>query len=129
MRNLFYVLIVMECLGYSKVIAQNYAVYNSYYINPYLYNPAEAATEYTYVFINHRQQWMNVEGAPVLTTINFNTMLNESRAGIGAKASSFKRGLLNTTDVALTYAYSIPLNQKSNIFFGLSGGIISNSID
>jgi type IX secretion system PorP/SprF family membrane protein len=129
MRKFFYVLIVTQCLIYSKAIAQNYAVYNSYYINPYLYNPAEAATEYTYVFINHRQQWMTVEGAPVLTTVNFNTMLNESRAGIGAKASSFKRGLLNTTDVTLTYVYSVPLNQKSSIFFGLSGGVISNSID
>jgi type IX secretion system PorP/SprF family membrane protein len=129
MRKLFYVFTVTLCLICSKTVGQNYAVYNSYYINPYLYNPAEAATQYTYVFVNHRQQWMNVEGAPVLTTINFNTMLNESRAGIGAKASSFKRGLLNTTDVTLTYAYSVPLNQKSNIFFGLSGGVISNSID
>jgi type IX secretion system PorP/SprF family membrane protein len=129
MRNLFYVFILIQCLVYSKAGAQNFAVYNSYYINPYLYNPAEAATEFTYVFVNHRQQWMNVEGAPVLTTVNFTTMFNESRAGVGAKASSYKRGLLTTTDVTLTYAYGVPLNQKSTMFFGLSGGVISNTID
>lgn len=129
MRNFFYVLVLVQCLIYSSTDAQNYAVYNSYYINPYLYNPAEAATEFTYVFVNHRQQWMTVEGAPVLTTININTMFNESRGAIGAKASSFKRGLLTTTDVTLTYAYGIPLNQKSTVFFGLSGGAISNTID
>ncbi len=129
MRNFFYVLIFTQCFIYSTAPAQNYAVYNSYYINPYLYNPAEVATEYTYIFINHRQQWMKVEGAPMVTTISLNTMLNESRAGIGGKASSYKRGLLNTTDITLTYAYGVPLSEKSSMFFGLSGGVISNSID
>jgi type IX secretion system PorP/SprF family membrane protein len=129
MRNFFYVLLAVQCFVYSNLHAQNYPVYNSYYINPYLYNPAEVATDYTCLFVNHRQQWLNIEGAPVLTTINFNTLLNETRAGIGFKASSFKRGLLTTTDFTLTYAYGIPLNQKSLLFFGLSGGAISNTID
>jgi type IX secretion system PorP/SprF family membrane protein len=129
MRKLFYVLVLMLCLIGSKSSAQNYAVYNSYYINPYLYNPAEAATEFTYIFINHRQQWTNVEGAPVLTTVNFNTLLNETRAGVGVKASSFKRGLLSTTDFSLSYAHGFPVSQKSILFFGLSGGAISNTID
>lgn len=129
MRNSIYVLILLQYLCYSNAIAQNFAVYNNYYVNPYLYNPAEAATEYTYVFVNHRQQWMNVEGAPVLTTLNVNTMFNESRAGVGLKASSFSRGLLTTTDITITYAYGVPLNKKSAMFFGLSGGAISNEID
>lgn len=129
MRKFFYVLIFVRCFIYGKAIAQNYAVYNSYYINPYLYNPAEVATDYTYVFVNHRQQWMNVEGAPQLTTVNFSTMVNESRTSIGAKVSAYKRGLLNTTDATLTYGYGVPLNQKSVMLFGLSGGLISNAID
>jgi type IX secretion system PorP/SprF family membrane protein len=129
MRKLLYGFVLSQCLVCSSVNAQNYAVYNSYYINPYLYNPAEAASEYTSIFINHRQQWLTVEGAPVLTTINFSTMFNESRAGVGAKLSSYKRGLLNTTDFSLTYAYGVLLNQKNTLFFGLSGGAISNTID
>ncbi|WP_262899597.1 PorP/SprF family type IX secretion system membrane protein [Chryseosolibacter histidini] len=129
MRNCFYVLVLIHCLTHGRTIAQNYAVYNSYYLNPYLYNPAEVATEYSYLFVNHRQQWMGIEGAPELTTVSFNTMINESRAGIGVKASSFKRGLLTTSDFLFTYAYSVSLNQKSNMYFGLSGGAISNTID
>ena len=129
MRNFFYVLIAIQCFAHSNLHAQNYAVYNSYYINPYLYNPAEAASEYTHIFVNHRQQWMNIEGAPVLTTVNFNTLLNETRAGIGMKATSFKRGLLTSTDFTLTYAYGIPLNEKNLLFFGLSGGALSSTID
>ncbi|MEX2233150.1 MAG: PorP/SprF family type IX secretion system membrane protein [Cyclobacteriaceae bacterium] len=129
MRILFYALIIAQFVSCNNVTAQNYAVYNSYYINPYLYNPAEAASEYTYVFVNHRQQWMDIEGAPVLTTVNFNTLLDNSHSGVGVKLSSFKRGLLSTNDVSLTYAYGIGLSEKSRLFFALSGGAITNNIN
>ena len=129
MRNLFYVLIIAKTLSSSYAVAQNLPVYNSYYINPYLYNPAEAASDFAYVFVNHRQQWMNIEGAPVLTTVNFNTMLDNSRSAIGVKLSSFKRGLLNTSDVAFTYAYGIGLSKNSRLYFALSGGAITNNIN
>jgi type IX secretion system PorP/SprF family membrane protein len=109
--------------------AQNFPVYNSFYINPFLYNPAEALTEYTQVFALHRQQWMNIEGAPTASALTFNTLMNDSRAGVGGKFSSYKRGLLNTTDVTISYAYGIPMGQKNWLFLGLSGGAISNSID
>src|SRR5574337_422276 len=75
--------------------AQNYSVYNSFYINPYLYNPAEAATDHAYGFLNYRKQWVNVDGAPALGTFNFNTLINNTRAGVGMKVSSYNRGLLN----------------------------------
>jgi type IX secretion system PorP/SprF family membrane protein len=129
MRNLSYALLIAQIISCTNSYAQNYAVYNSYYLNPYLYNPAEAASEYTYVFVNHRQQWMGIEGAPVLTTVNFNTMLDNTHSGVGIKLSSFKRGLLNTTDAALTYAYALGLSEKSRLFFALSGGAITNNID
>ncbi len=128
-RNLLIALTFIQFVWCGSAVAQNFPVYNSYYINPYLYNPAEAATDYTYVFINHRQQWMNVEGAPVLTTVNFTTMLDNSNSAVGARLSSFKRGMLNTSDVLLTYAYGIGLSQKSRLFFALSGGAISNNIN
>jgi type IX secretion system PorP/SprF family membrane protein len=114
--------------GYGS-LAQNYPVYSGYYVNRYLYNPAEALTDYTYVFINHRRQWLGVEGAPVVSTINVSTSFKNSRAGIGGKISSFERGLLNTTDLSLTYAYGFPVNQKNSLFFGLSAGAVTNSID
>jgi type IX secretion system PorP/SprF family membrane protein len=116
-------------MPFTQLRAQNYPVYNSFYVNPYLYNPAEALTDYTQIYALHRQQWLDVEGAPVLSTLTFTTLLNESRAGIGGKVTSYKRGLLNTTDISISYAYGIPTGQKNWLFFGLSGGAISNNID
>lgn len=129
MRNLLYALLTGQALCCTGAHAQNFPVYNSYYINPYLYNPAEAASSYTYIFVNHRQQWMNIEGAPVLTTMNFNTMLDNSYSAIGVKMSTFKRGLLHTSDVTLTYAYGIGVSEKTRLYFAMSGGAITNNIN
>ncbi|MBT1703270.1 PorP/SprF family type IX secretion system membrane protein [Fulvivirgaceae bacterium PWU20] len=109
--------------------AQNFPVFNSFYVNPYLYNPAEALTDYSQLFIVHRQQWTNIEGAPVMSGATFTSLMNESRAGFGGKIVNYKRGLLTTTDFLATYAYGIPLGQKNWLFLGLSGGAISNTID
>ncbi len=109
--------------------AQNFPVYNSFYLNPFLYNPAEAITDYSQIYALHRQQWMSIEGAPVASTLTFTTLMNESRAGIGGKVSTYKRGLLSTTDFSVAYAYGLPVGQKNWLFFGLSGGAISNTID
>jgi type IX secretion system PorP/SprF family membrane protein len=125
--NLLTVILLWLCCAQAS--AQNYPVYNSFYLNPYLYNPAEALTDYTQIFALHRQQWMNVEGAPIMSTITFNTLMNDSRAGFGGKISSYKRGILNTTDFTMSYAYAIPMGQRNWLFLGLSGGAISNQID
>jgi len=109
--------------------AQNYPVYNSYYNNPFLYNPAEAATDYSYIFLDHRRQWVGVEGAPTLTTLSFSTMFNNTHAGMGAKASSYKRGILSTTDLSVSYAFGVPFDKRNTLFLGLSGGAISNNIN
>lgn len=130
MRNFFICVIVFgSWLGCTHALAQNYPVYNNFFVNPYLYNPAEALTEYTQIYALHRQQWTNIEGAPTVSTLTFNTLMNDSRAGFGGKISSYKRGLLNTTDVSLSYAYGMPVGQKNWLFFGLGGGAISNQID
>src|SRR5688500_11692574 len=116
-------------LGCVQLSAQNYPVYNSFYINPYLYNPAEAATDFTYVYLTHRLQWTGIDGAPVLSSLSFTTLLNETHAGLGGKISSYKRGVLTTNDITLSYAYGIPVSKANWLFFGLSGGVISNTID
>ncbi len=129
MRFLFSSLLVILTLGHIVTHAQNYPVYNSFFVNPYLYNPAEAATEFSTIYLTHRQQWKDIQDSPVLSSISFTTLLNETRSGIGGKISSYSRGVLSTTDVTLTYAYAIPVSKKNWLFFGLSGGAISNSID
>ena len=114
---------------FGENFGQNYPLYNSYITNPYLVNPAEAATNHLNIFANYRMQWVGMSGAPKIGTIGMSTLLDNRRVGIGFKASSFKRGFLNSSDASVTYAYGVRVNKKNKLFFGLSGGILSNSVD
>jgi type IX secretion system PorP/SprF family membrane protein len=116
-------------LSWCQLRAQNYSVYNSFYINPYLYNPAEASANSAYVFANYRKQWLNVEGAPTTATLNYNTLIDHTRSGVGVKLSSYSRGLLNTSEALITYSYGVPFNQNNVLYFGISGGASSNMLD
>lgn len=124
--SFFCLLLLLSC---GQLQAQNYSLYNSFYVNPYLYNPAEAATSHAAAFVNYRKQWISVDGAPTIATINYNTQIDHSRAGFGMKASTFSRGLLNTSEALLSYTYGVPFSEHNVLYFGISGGGISNSID
>lgn len=128
-RKIAALLPLILLLGWFQLRAQNYSLYNSFYINPYLYNPAEASTNHAYVFANYRKQWLNIEGAPTNATLNYNTQIDHTRSGIGVKASSYSRGLLNTSEALVTYSYGVPFNLNNVLYFGISGGASSNTID
>lgn len=113
----------------SEVFAQNYSLYDGYFINPYIYNPAAAASSRAQVFAGYRKQWFGIAGAPTVFTLTGSTLIDGSRAGVGVKVSSISRGFLNSTDASLSYAYGVPLNKASKLFFGLSAGALSNSVN
>lgn len=119
-----YLLLLSFC-----VQGQSLPMYNSHFANPFFYNPAAVATEYTQVFLHHRQQWMGVEGAPVSSSATVNSLIDNTRAGLGFKASSYQRGLLSTTDLTFAYAYGIPTSQKNKLFLGLSIGALTNTVN
>ena len=127
-RSLF--ILITPFLGIITVNAQNYPVYTNFYNNLFLINPAEAGNiRKTEASINYRRQWVGIEGAPVISTFAIHTLIDGTRTAIGGRVSSFTRGLLSTTDITFSYNYSIALSKKLNLNFGMSGGLISNSID
>ncbi len=95
-----------------------------------MHNPAEAGSEMRAVaYLNHRQQWRGVEGAPVLSTLSFHMPFNKSNAIAGINVSSFQRGILTTTDATFTAGYAIPLNEESSFKLGLAAGLLNNAVD
>jgi type IX secretion system PorP/SprF family membrane protein len=129
-QNLRQALLLTSCfLTASGAYAQNYSVYSSYFLNPYVYNPAEAATDQLRINAGYRRQWTGIADAPKILFLTGTTLINNTRAGVGLKVNSISRGFLSTTEVSATYAYGVPLNSTSKLFFGLSGGMMKNGID
>ncbi|MBL3657310.1 PorP/SprF family type IX secretion system membrane protein [Fulvivirga sediminis] len=113
-----------------KVNAQLAPVYNHFYNNPYLINPAEVGMSgYMSFDFNHRQQWRGIEGAPVVSTFTFQTPFSYKKASVGVTIRNFERGLLNTNDLLFTYSYRAYLTKITTLNFGISAGLTSNTID
>jgi type IX secretion system PorP/SprF family membrane protein len=121
--------LIVVMLANGEIKAQNYPIYNGYFLNPYIYNPAAAATERLQVNASYRRQWFGIPGAPSISSLTASTLLDGTRAGIGFKVSTFSRGILNSTDASVAYAYGVPLSKVNKLFFGLSGGMVSNTLN
>ena len=114
----------------TGLLAQQLPVYNHFFINPYLYNPAEAGAEgYTTLHLNHRQQWRGIDGAPVVSTLTFELPFNSRSGNLGIYLRSYDRGLLTTQDIMASFAYRIFLSKASTLSFGLSAGVTTNGVD
>jgi type IX secretion system PorP/SprF family membrane protein len=109
--------------------AQNFDLYNTYFSNPYLINPAEAATDYAMVHFNHRKQWLGFNGAPEISTVTYTSRFNKSRSGWGIKMSSAVNGITKISDALVTYVHGVGLNDHQILSFALSAGGTSKSID
>ncbi|GAB3327936.1 hypothetical protein GCM10027429_02200 [Marivirga atlantica] len=130
MNNFFCVLYIFFLFNVLSSQAQEIPVYNHFYTTPYLLNPAEAgAYPFMNASINHRQQWRGVEGAPVVTTITFESPFDYKNWALGVNLRNFNRGLLSTTDFLATYAYTVYFRSSASLRFGLSAGLTANSID
>lgn len=116
-------------ISIGTVVGQNFDIYDNYFSNRYLINPAEAATNYSMVHLNYRKQWLGFNGAPAISTFTYTTRFNSSRSGFGAKLSSIKNGLAQNTEALLTYVHGVRLNSHQTLSFALSAGGTSDKID
>ncbi|CAN5523562.1 hypothetical protein BH23BAC1_BH23BAC1_19810 [soil metagenome] len=109
--------------------AQQLPVFSQYFNNPYIYNPAFAGTKNAaYIFLNHRQQWREIEGAPVTSSFIFHTPVAR-RAAIGVNIYTDKRGLITTSSALASFGYTVPFGYNHFLRFGISAGLGNNNLD
>lgn len=123
---LLFILLFLSAIAGS---AQQGPVYGQYFHNPVLYNPAFAGADmYPALILTHQRQLMGIEDAPVASTLVFHTPILENIA-VGAKIYTESQGLLNSSAGQIALVYVLPFNEKTNLRFGLAGGVTKNQID
>ena len=109
--------------------AQHTHVYSQYFMNPYVYNPALAGVDgHTAVFLVARQQWLGVEGAPLVSHANWHMPLTRG-VGIGAIFTNDKIGPLERNDFKMSASYLLNLDRTHFFRFGMSLGASVRSVD
>lgn len=91
-----------------------------YWENPYYINPAFVNTESSACFsLSARKQWLGLSGSPV-TLFGTGTFYSEKyRMQTGVKLLNDKIGYLTSSDLSVSYAYTLPF-RSSYLSLGLS---------
>lgn len=118
-HTLWYCLLLLASL---PVKGQINPVSSFYWENPYIINPAFVQTDARAVFtLSGRKQWIGLDGSPV-TTFGSGTFYSEKhRMQAGVKLLNDRVGYVNSTDLSLSYAYTLPF-RSSFLSMGFSWG-------
>lgn len=114
--------LLVTVLAASSVKGQVNPATAFYWENPYYINPAFVHTDASaYFFLSARKQWMALSGSPV-TFFGTATFYSERyRMQTGVKILHDKIGYVGSSDLSLSYAYSLELrNGALNMGLALS---------
>ena len=93
-----------------------------YWENPYYINPAFVNTEASaYFSLSARKQWLGLSGSPVTVFGTGAFYWEKYRMQAGVKLLNDRVGYLNSTDLSLSYAYTLSF-QESFLSMGFSWG-------
>lgn len=106
------------------VLGQQRPVLSQYMFSGLVINPAYSGrNEYTSFSMMHRDQWVNVAGAPKLTTVTAQSGFKGKPVGMGLMISEDKIGVHNNLAVYGSYSYILKLSRDVKLSMGLQGGL------
>ncbi|WP_299436356.1 type IX secretion system membrane protein PorP/SprF [uncultured Maribacter sp.] len=103
--------------------AQQLPQFTQYMYNTISVNPAYAGSRETLnVTALHRNQWAGLEGNPRTNTLSIHTPLRDERIGLGLSYINDRLGDESTNYIYGDFSYSVFLNRKVKMSFGLKAG-------
>jgi type IX secretion system PorP/SprF family membrane protein len=132
-----YILTLLVCLSFAmNAVSQEYAkalkapaVYNQYYLNLFLINPANTGFDgQGKLLLNFRNQWAGFESSPKVLTLAIDASAAPNM-GLGASIYSENFGVSNQFLAQVNYAYQFQANKDMKMAFGLSGSYIQYNLD
>jgi type IX secretion system PorP/SprF family membrane protein len=106
----------------NSIYSQQEAQYSQYMYNTISVNPAYAGSRNVLsVLALHRSQWVGFDGAPTTSTFSINTPIPETNLGLGISAISDRIGPTEQNTFSGDISYTVRLNEKTNLSFGVKG--------
>jgi type IX secretion system PorP/SprF family membrane protein len=137
-RNILFALCVCV-IGNLTLYSQETSVYENYYLNGFIVNPAITGVNYfPEANLSVRRQWVGFPDAPSTFLLagniragrkgfydsrkflNRNPLKMSGRVGLGASVFSDINGPLTYTGGILSYAYHLPVHARASLSFGIS---------
>ncbi len=100
---------IFLAFSYAVLKAQEYPIYNQYYFNYFLVNPAIAGSnDCSYFMGTHKQQWLGIEDAPYTTSFSYQTRFS-GNIGVGTYFFNDNNGYSKQQGAQISAAYHIPM--------------------
>ncbi len=123
-------IIAIVLLSSYTAMSQQLPQFTQYMYNTISINPAYAGSRETLSLVGlHRSQWVGLEGGPTTQTFSIHSPMRNEKVGLGLSFINDELGFENFTYIYVDFSYTIHLNEKTKLAFGLKGGFTSYSID
>jgi type IX secretion system PorP/SprF family membrane protein len=125
---LLFVFIFLQ--GGMEGFAQQVGMYNHYFFKPMIYNPAFAGQDDgIQAMMLSRSQWVGFKNGPQSNLFTLDGGIKDKKAGLGLTLISERRGINQRTGGNVAYSYRANLSDDMYLLFGVSVGIVNQTID
>jgi type IX secretion system PorP/SprF family membrane protein len=121
----------MQLLLPNTIQAQD-PQFTQFYANPLYLNPALAGSKLCpRLCVNYRNQWPNISGTFVTTSVSFDKMVDAVHGGLGIIATSDAagQGTIHTNTISGIYSYHQNLNRKVSLAAAMEVTYYQKSVD
>jgi len=128
MYNYLYFILLLGMA--ASLTAQNESQFTHFAFNRLPFNAGFTGSDEALKITGlYRHQWDGVEGAPRTVFASAQTPLANTRSGLGISAMTEEIGFTSQSNVALNYAYHIPINRRLTLSVGISSALQFSNID
>ncbi len=127
MKKILYTLLILST---TSLFAQQDGLFSQYMINPSNFNPGYTGSRGgNSLYLQHREQWVGMEGAPSSSFFNFQSYNDRSQLGYGLNIMRDNIGPLNETELSADLAYHMTLSDNAKLSLGIKGSFNTLNVD
>lgn len=116
-------------LGVNSYAQQEYS-FTNYFEATSFFNPAATGAEGTQnITALFRKQWAGFDGSPITGGLVYENALKKLNMGLGGYVFTDRVGATSMTSIAVNYSYSLKLDEKQKLAFGINAGADVYSTD
>lgn len=127
------VLLAALVLGSFRVASAQDVIFSQFYANPLYMNPAFAGSKVCpRISLNYRSQWPALVSAFTTVSASYDQYVDPLHGGIGAIVMTDRQGdhgALQTSSLAIMYAFRFQLARELWVNAGLKAGIVNTSLN
>jgi len=121
-------ILILLCLGFMVMKAQQEAMYTHYMFNTQSVNPAYAGSrDALTVTALHRSMWLGFNGAPTTQTLTLHSPLINQHWGAGLSVMHDVIGPTSNSTFSLDLAYRVNVTKKAKLAFGVKPSLVMRS--